>query len=146
MVAPVTFAAKARGGRLATKDQILKSLDGGDLQVVDARSEKDFCGIDKLANKRAGAIPGAKHLEWTDLLDKETHRFKSPAELKKLFDAAGIKLDRPMATHCQSGGRAAVMAFGLELMGAEDVGNHYRIWSEWGNAEDTPVVTPMKKP
>lgn len=140
-----TFAAKARAGRLATKDQILKSLDGGDLQVVDARSEKEFCGIDKLVNKRAGAIPGARHLEWTDLLDKETQRFKSPAELKTLFDGAGIKLDRPTATHCQSGGRAAVMAFGLELMGAKDVGNYYRSWSEWGNAEDTPIVAPKPK-
>jgi len=48
-------------------------------------------------------------------------------------------------TYCQSGGRAAVMAFTLELMGAKDVANYYRSWSEWGNAEDTPIVRPKKK-
>ena len=143
---PVTFAAKARSGRLATKDDLLKSLDGGTLQIVDARSEGEFCGIDKLNNKRVGAIPGAKQLEWIDLLDRDTQRFKGPSELKKLFNGAGIKLDKPTATHCQSGGRASVMAFGLELMGAKDVGNYYKSWSEWGNAENTPVVTPKKKP
>lgn len=143
---PVKFVAKARAGRLATKDDLLKSLDGGTLQIVDARSEKEFCGIDKLNNKRAGAIPGAKQLEWIDLLDTDTQRFKSPVELKKLFDGAGIKLDQPTATHCQSGGRASVMAFGLELMGATNVGNYYKSWSEWGNDENTPVVTPKKKP
>jgi thiosulfate/3-mercaptopyruvate sulfurtransferase len=143
---PVKFVAKARAGRLATKDDLLKSLDGGKLQIVDARSEKEFCGIDKLTNKRAGAIPGAKQLEWIDLLDKDTQRFKGPGDLKKLFDGAGIELDKPTATHCQGGGRAAVMAFGLELMGAKDVSNYYKSWSEWGNAEDTPVALPKPRP
>jgi 3-mercaptopyruvate sulfurtransferase SseA len=32
------------------------------------------------------------------------------------------------------------MAFGLELMGAKHVGNYYAGWSEWGNAEDTPIA------
>lgn len=145
---PVKFVAKPRAEKLATKDGLLKSLDGNKVQVVDARSEKEFCGIDTLANKRAGAIPGAKQLEWIDLLDKGTQRFKGPAELKKLFDGAGIALDKPTATHCQSGGRASVMAFGLELMGAKDVRNYYKSWSEWGNADDTPVTKPdpKKKP
>ncbi len=144
--APVEFVAKAQVGRLATKDDLLKSLDGKTVQIVDARSEKEFCGVEKQANKRFGAIPGATHLEWIDLLEKDTQRFKEPAKLKRLFDGAGLSLDKPTATHCQSGGRAAVMAFGLELMGAKDVSNYYKSWSEWGNADDTPVVTPKKKP
>jgi thiosulfate/3-mercaptopyruvate sulfurtransferase len=144
-VASVEFKAVAAPERLATKDQLLKSLTGDTLQIVDARSEGEFCGTDALQNKRAGAIPGAKQLEWIDLMDKDSHRFKSPAELEKLFAAAGIKLDRPTATHCQSGGRAAVMAYGLELMGAKDVRNYYKSWSEWGNADDTPIVKPEPK-
>jgi len=32
------------------------------------------------------------------------------------------------------------MVFGLELMGARDVRNYYRGWSEWGNSDETPVV------
>ena len=42
-------------------------------------------------------------------------------------------------------GRAAVLAFALELMGAPEVRNYYRSWAEWGNAEDTPVEKPRKK-
>jgi thiosulfate/3-mercaptopyruvate sulfurtransferase len=144
-VVPVKFDAKPRAARLATKDQLVESLKGGKLQIVDARSEKEYCGVEKLRNKRGGAIPGAKQLEWSDLIDKETQRFKPMAELRKLFEETGISLDRPAATYCQSGGRAAVMAFGLELMGARDVSNYYPSWAEWGNAEDTPVVTPKPK-
>ena len=142
---PTTFEAKARPDRLATKGQLLDSLKNGKLQIVDTRSEKEFCGVEKLTNKRAGSIPGAKHLEWIDLIDKETQRFKSAADLRKLFEQAGIALERPTATHCQSGGRAAVMAFAMELMGAEGVSNYYRSWSEWGNADDTPVVPGKAK-
>src|SRR5262249_32147583 len=111
---------------------------------IDARSEGEYCGETKNA-KRGGAIPGAVHLEWSDLIDKKTQKFKSPEELTKLFKDAGIDLKRPTVTYCQSGGRAAVMAFGLELMGARNVRNYYRSWSEWGNDENTPIVKPPSK-
>jgi len=139
---PVAFKATPHANRLATMQQVLDSLRGNRLQIVDARSEDEFCGIDLKDNKRGGAIPGAKHLEWSDLIDQKTQRFKSPEELQHLFDQAGIDLDRPTASHCNGGGRAAVMAFGLELMGAKDVRNYYRGWGEWGNAKDTPIVVP----
>jgi thiosulfate/3-mercaptopyruvate sulfurtransferase len=141
------FVARPRPERLATKQQILNSLSGAGekLQIIDARSEGEFCGTKNMGNKRAGAIPGAKQLEWVDLMDKQSHRFKSPDELRQLFAAAGVSLDRPSATHCQSGGRSSVMAFGMELMGAKDVSNYYLSWAEWGNADDTPVVPGKPK-
>jgi thiosulfate/3-mercaptopyruvate sulfurtransferase len=142
---PIRFTPKVRADRLATKDELLKSLDGSKLQIVDARSEKEFCGNDKMNNRRAGAIPGAKQLEWIDLIDKDSQRFKPSADLKKLIDDAGVKLDRPTVAHCQSGGRASVMVFGLELMGVKDVRNYYRSWSEWGNSDDTPITKPDPK-
>lgn len=138
----VEFVATPAEERLVTKAELLASLGRAELQVVDTRSEQEHCGIEALGNKRSGAIPGAKHLEWSDLVDEETQRFKPAAELSRLFAEAGIRLDRPAATYCQSGGRASVMAFALELMGGDQVSNYYRSWSEWGNADDTPIVTP----
>jgi thiosulfate/3-mercaptopyruvate sulfurtransferase len=143
-VAPVAFAAQPHAERLATKAQVLDSLAGRTLQIVDSRSENEFCGLEKLKNSRGGAIPGAKHLEWSDLIDQSTHRFKRPDELQAIFRKAGIDLQRPTASHCQSGGRASVMVFGLELMGAGDVSNYYHGWSEWGNSADTPIVVPER--
>lgn len=137
---PIQFTAAPRSQRLATKGLILASLKNSGLQIVDARSEGEFCGIDKRKNKRAGAIPGAKHLEWSDLIDKDTQRFKTAEQLRNLFADAEIKLDRPTATHCQGGGRSSVMAFGMELMGAGNVANYYASWGEWGNCDDTPIV------
>jgi len=142
---PVRFTAKPRSKRLVTKMQVLDLLSGDRLQIVDVRSDDEHCGIEKRDNKRGGAIPGAKHLEWSDLIDQETQRFKTAKQLRLLFDEAGIDLDRPTASHCNGGGRAAVMAFGLELMGAKDPRNYYRGWGEWGNADDTPVIVPERR-
>jgi len=141
----VKFTAKARTDRLATKSQLLESLKRNGLQLVDSRSEAEYCGVEPLRNKRAGAIPGAKHLEWIDLVDRETQKIKSAESLREIFGEAGIRLDRPTATYCQSGGRASVMAFGFELMGAPDVSNYYASWAEWSAAEDAPIEVKERK-
>lgn len=142
--APTTPRLSARQHRLATKQQVLDSISKKTWQIVDARSKGEYCGKVEMA-KRNGAMPGAVQLEWSDLLDPKTQRFKSAAELARIFRAAGIDLQQPTVTHCQSGGRASVMAFGLELMGAGEVRNYYRSWAEWGNADDTPIVIPREK-
>jgi thiosulfate/3-mercaptopyruvate sulfurtransferase len=143
-VEPTAPKLTAHPDRLATKEQVLGHVKDKDRQIIDARSAKEYCGEEKLTNKRGGAIPGAKNLEWSDLIGKDG-RFKGADELTKLFKEHDVSLKEPAVTYCQSGGRAAVMAFALELMGAKDVRNYYRSWNEWGNDPDTPVVTPKKK-
>jgi thiosulfate/3-mercaptopyruvate sulfurtransferase len=140
-VVATSFQAMPASQRHITKMQLLKVIPAGTLQLVDARSTDEHCGTQKMNNKRGGAMPGAKHLDWVELLDK-SGRFKSADELTKLFAAAGIDPKAPTATYCQSGGRAAVMAFAMELMGNNDVANYHASWAEWGNADDTPIVTP----
>jgi thiosulfate/3-mercaptopyruvate sulfurtransferase len=142
--APTAITVKPLSERLATKALLLESFKGDRMQIVDARSEAEHCGTKKLA-KRGGSIPGAKQLEWIDVIDKDTQRFKSPEELRRLFENAGIDLSRPTTTYCQSGGRASVVDFALELMGAKDVRNYYKSWAEWGNLDDTPVVPGKAK-
>src|SRR5262245_11253137 len=48
---------------LATQADVLNILKEKRIQIIDARSEKEHCGDEKLKNKRAGAIPGAMNLE-----------------------------------------------------------------------------------
>ena len=135
------FKPQVESRRLTNSDDVLAGLAGSQLQMLDVRSFGEHCGLDKLKNARGGAIPGARHLEWSDLLDDETHRFKSPQQLQALFTESGLDLTRPIATHCQSGGRASVMAFGLELMGGKDVRNYYDILTARGNDESRPIQT-----
>lgn len=131
--------------RLAQKEQLLQWLAGKRVQIVDTRSVAEYCGEEGTA-KRKGAIPGAIHLEWVEFIDPKTQRLKSREDLAKLLRQAGVDADKPVVTYCQSGGRAAVTAFALELMGGKEVRNYYRSWAEWGNVEDTPIEKPKLKP
>ncbi|HEV3119742.1 MAG TPA: sulfurtransferase [Gemmataceae bacterium] len=142
-LSPASPRLAPQKSRLKTIEELLEETGKPQTQIVDARSQAEFCG-EKNTAKRNGAIPGAVHLEWKELIDASNQRFKSPEELARLFKEKHIDLNRPIVTHCQSGGRAAVMAFALELMGAKHVSNYYKSWAEWGNAENTPVVKPKQ--
>jgi len=136
---------KREAGRLATRERLLAELKAGTAdQLLDARSLGEHCGERKAA-KRGGSIPGAKHLEWSDTVDPKTGRFKSAAELTQLFRDAGIDPARPTTTYWQSGGRAAVAAFVIELLTGKPARNYYKSWAEWGNDPRTPIVKPDAK-
>ncbi|MFO0808065.1 MAG: rhodanese-like domain-containing protein [Gemmataceae bacterium] len=137
-------AVRAVPEKLFTKDQLLAALKGKPPLIVDGRSYAEHCGDQETA-KRNGMVPGSIHLEWKVALDEKTARFKTPDELSALLRERKIDVDQPAVTYCQSGGRAAVVAFALELMGGKQVANYYKSWSEWGNAVETPIVKPEKK-
>lgn len=62
--------------------------------IWDTRSAGEYSGAVNRGNKRAGHISGAVHLDWLELMDQETHRFKAAAELRRLLDDKGITPDK----------------------------------------------------
>ena len=140
---PVKGKVRRTADRLATKEDVLALLKEKSPQIIDARTTGEYCGTTGTAKKK-GAIPGAVHLEWNAFIDADTQRLKPGGEIAETLRKAGIDPSKPAVTYCQSGGRAAVSAFVLELMGGKEVRNYYRSWAEWGNADDTPVVKPEK--
>lgn len=144
MVVPTKFTAQTEKQRLATKQDILQLLSSKSTGIVDARTEAEHTGKNKLTNKYGGCMPGAKNLDWVLLVDSKTNRFKTAAELKELFDKNKIDLDQPQVAHCQGGGRSSVMNFAMELMGAKNVRNYHASWGEWGNSDDVPIEVKGK--
>jgi thiosulfate/3-mercaptopyruvate sulfurtransferase len=92
----VTFEPKLQADRLEEIDSLKKSLRSGKVTVVDARSTDEFTGKET-RGKRGGHIPGAKLLEWKDLL-AEDGRFNSPEQLRELFRQRGLKPDQTAVT------------------------------------------------
>lgn len=92
----VKFEPKFQADRLEEIDSLKKSVQAGKVTVVDARSTDEFTGKE-VRGKRGGHIPGAKHLEWKELL-AEDGRFKSPEQLRELFRQRGITPDQTAVT------------------------------------------------
>lgn len=122
------FDAKAHPERLATIDQV---------RALAANSDQPTCLVDARTDREnaAGNIPTAEHLDWQDLVDPETGKMRPADQLQTLLYRVGFQTDQPAVTYCQSGGRASVMAFAMELMGGEQVANYYGSWGEWSKGE-----------
>lgn len=90
------FEPKFQADRLEEMDALKKSLNTGKVTIVDARSMEEFTGKDG-RGKRGGHIPGAKLLEWKELL-AEDGKFKSPTQLRGLFRKRGIVPEQTAVT------------------------------------------------
>lgn len=92
----VAFEPKFQADRLEEIDSLKKSVQSGKVTVVDARTKDEYTGKEA-RGKRGGHIPGARHLEWKELL-AEDGRFKSPEQLRALFRERGILPEQTAVT------------------------------------------------
>lgn len=107
------------------------------VQVFDARSAAEFRGDDLMGNARGGHLPGAHHLAHADLLDGS--RLKPAHELAAMMDAVGIDGGKPIVSHCNGGGRAALAALAAVVAGRPDVNVYYLSFADWAADESCPI-------
>ena len=135
------FTARLEPALLRSLQQLRDNLAGGTEQVLDARSAGRFAGRDPEPRPglRGGHVPGSLNLPFNTLIDVQSGRLLPDAELRPLFESAGVDLSRPVVTSCGSGITACVLALGLHLIGHERVAVYDGSWSEWGANIDVPV-------
>jgi len=132
------FTVWADDSGVRTLEQMRANIDSGAEQVVDARSAARFSGEepDPRPATHAGHIPGSKNLPYGQLFNADGS-WKQGDALKEAFSAAGVDVSKPVATTCGSGITAAVLAFGLHLLG-NNAALYDGSWSEWGADRTTP--------
>jgi thiosulfate/3-mercaptopyruvate sulfurtransferase len=138
-ITPAAPAHLSPPSRVRSKADMLANLESGASQVLDARSPDRVygSGIDPVHGGQNGRIPGALNLPFTAVLNADG-TFKSPAELRAAFTAAGIDLARPITGTCGSGVTASVLLFALHLIGVDSAALYDGSWSEWGADPATP--------
>jgi thiosulfate/3-mercaptopyruvate sulfurtransferase len=150
-IAPIALKLEINPTVAVTTTEMVARVNNPNVQIVDARTPKEFSGEDIRAI-RGGHIPGATNIpyeqNWVDpetagkLARKQVSSnagmsLKSMDDLKRLYS----KLDPSKETvvYCQSGVRASETAGVLQHLGFTNVKVYDSSWLGYGNTLDAPA-------
>jgi thiosulfate/3-mercaptopyruvate sulfurtransferase len=127
-----------------SKDDMLTNLEEKRAQVIDARGPGRYSGAEPepRPGMASGHIPGSINVPYGALYSSDGI-WKRGDALRRAFEEHGVDLTAPVVTTCGSGMSAAVLAFGLHLLGKDDVTLYDGSWSEWGFDPSTPKATGL---
>jgi thiosulfate/3-mercaptopyruvate sulfurtransferase len=109
--------------------------------LVDARAPERYRGETEPIDPVAGRIPGAVNVPTGTNLQADG-RFRSPDQLKALYEAAGVPTDnsREVAVYCGSGVTAVHDILALETIGVR-AALYPGSWSEWITDPERPITS-----
>lgn len=117
-----------------------KSIGGGTVQVVDARSPDRFRGENEALDPVAGHIPGAINRFFKNNLD-DAGRFKPAETLRQEFVALlGTHAPTDIVHQCGSGVTACHNLLAMEIAGLSGSRLYPGSWSEWVSDRTRPVA------
>jgi thiosulfate/3-mercaptopyruvate sulfurtransferase len=128
----------------AFRDEVIAAI--GVKNIVDVRSPAEFSGelaapahLPQEGGQVKGHVPTAKNIPWSKAAN-EDGTFKSDAELKEIYSAAGVDLAQETIAYCRIGERSAFSWFVLhELLEVKSVKNYDGSWTEYGSLVGVPV-------
>ncbi|MGL6237028.1 MAG: sulfurtransferase [Segniliparus sp.] len=128
----------------AFRDEVLSAV--GTANLVDVRSPDEFSGkilapahLPQEQSQRPGHIPGAINVPWSKAAN-EDGTFKSEAELRSLYEGAGLDPGKETIAYCRIGERSSHTWFVLkELLGQSRVKNYDGSWTEYGALVGVPI-------
>jgi len=132
------FKAGNENTRLVrTLEEVRAAIETNSEQIADARSKDRFEGIQPEVRPgvRSGHIPNSINVPYERLLTDDG-KLLPLEEMRSIFLAAGVDLNKPVVTSCGSGITAAVLTLGLYSLGIKDSSLYDGSWSEWGSLPD----------
>ncbi|MEQ4662103.1 MULTISPECIES: 3-mercaptopyruvate sulfurtransferase [Providencia] len=133
------FHAIRKDSNALNQEHMLDIVNQGKIQIIDARAEPRFLAKapEPRPGLRMGHIPGSKNVPWDLLVEKG--EFKSPEQLKAIFNKQGVDIHAPSVMTCGSGMTAAVVLMALTLLGNQNMRLYDGSWAQWGQDNGLPI-------
>ncbi len=132
-ITPAKLTVHPRPEIVAKYDEVRKDADSTEpaALLLDARP---------MSRYKEGHLAGATDLLWGETLaSRDVPSWKSPEELRKMFEAAGFKPGSKIITYCEVGQQASHAYFTARYLGY-NVALYDGSFDEWTNSKDAPVV------
>lgn len=105
--------------------------------LIDARMGERYRGEKEPIDPKAGHVPGALNLPYTEVLERDG-RFKSAEDLRRQYEKLGAA--GGAVFYCGSGVNATQQLLAMEIAGLPNARLYAGSWSDWSN-RDVPVAT-----
>ena len=132
-----TFTPAVRAGAVVDLATLRERYATPGVQLLDARSAKDYNAVPTRSVLRGGHIPGARNLPFAALFDT-LDRYQSLDSLRVRFARAGLAPGGELITYCYVG-RTACPAYVAARMLGYDVRLYDGSYSQWARREELPV-------
>jgi len=116
-----------------SKEEINKNIINKKFQLIDARGEQRFLGLQPEPRKelRSGNIEGSINLPFQKLL-REDRTFKKKEDLIKIFKSKKISIEKKMAFTCGSGVTACILGLANSIISGNKPTIYDGSWAEYG--------------
>ena len=96
---PTRFSPKADSSLIVKAGELKSSIGREGTVIWDTRAAEEFSGENSRGNKYSGHIPGAAHLEWSDVMDSESGEFRPAEEIRSMLAEKGVTPEQQVYTH-----------------------------------------------
>ena len=124
---------------MADRLEVLAAIEDGSTCVINALSKDQHLGTGGANYGRPGRISNTVNVPAGDLIDPETHVYRSPDQLADRFANAGADKESRVIAYCGGGIAASNDAFILTLLGYENVAVYDASMSEWAGDPSLPM-------
>ncbi len=137
--APANFSARPQTRWRTMMDEVRRAAQDPGAVLVDTRPPVQFTG-QQTRGERKGRIPGAVNVPIARTVEGPHKTFRSPADLRRVFEAAGALWDKQVIAYCNAGVSASVGLFALHLAGHPHPTIYAGSWYEWERDPANPIA------
>jgi len=127
------YIAEENASLVINKDEVNKNIENQKFQLIDARGEKRFLGLQAEPRKelKSGNIKGSINLPFQKLLEKD-RTFKKKDELIEIFKTKEVSIEKEMAFTCGSGVTACILGLANSIISGKKPVIYDGSWAEYG--------------
>ncbi len=140
---PGDFIVSRRSNREINRDDLKAILGNDNLAVIDAREPREYAGQTPYGETRGGHIPGAIHLYYKELTNKQG-KLLEREEIVAILQYKGVSESSEIVNYCSGGVRSAWLTCVLTNLGFNAKNYAGSMW-EW-SASPADSYPLEKKP
>ena len=136
-----TFTPRPRPSLIATRDDVLASIDDGTACLINALDPDEFAGRPPQRYARPGRIPSSVNVPFSVTVDLPSQTFADDQSLREQFEDIGALNKERVIAYCGGAIAASNTVFALTRLGVENVALYDGSLTEWTSDPDLPMET-----